>query len=89
MFRKSNGGIISNNTIVYNRLVNKKTKNITDVPENSKDRRMFNDEDDKMKINCNNLYKYSVSNSAKKVLNRRDKYYRITEDDFDFEVDDY
>jgi len=87
MFRKSNGGIISNNTIVYNRLVNKKTKNITNVPENSKDRRMFNDEDDKMKINCNNLYKYSVSNSTKKVLNRRDKYYRITEDDF--EVDDY
>lgn len=74
MYRKSNGGIISNNTIVYNRLVNKKTKNITNENE---------------KINCNGLYKYSVSNSTKKALNRRDKYYRITEDDFDFELDDY
>ena len=76
MYRKSNSGIISNNTIVYNRLVNKKTKNITTIQENEK-------------INCNYLYKYSVSNSTKKALNRRVKYYRITEDDFDFELDDY
>ena len=63
MYRKSNSGIISNNTIVYNSLVNKKTKNITSIKENEK-------------INCNYLYKYSVSNSTKKALNRRDKYYR-------------
>jgi hypothetical protein len=89
MYRKSTAGVMSNNTIVYNRLVNKKTKNITNVPENRKDRQTLN-EDENMKIKCTNLYKYSVSNSTKKAFNRRDKFYRITNDDFDFnDEDDY
>jgi hypothetical protein len=86
MYRKSTAGVMSNNTIVYNRLVNKKTKNITDVPVDRKDRRISSDNETK-KIKCTNLYNYSVS---KKALNRRDKFYRITNDVFDFnDEEDY
>ena len=75
MYRKSTAGVMSNNNIAYNRLVNKKTKNITYVTENK---------DDIMKVNCNHLYKYSVSNKTKKAFNNREKFYRITDDDMDY-----
>jgi hypothetical protein len=90
MRRTSKGGILSNNKIVYNYLVNKKTKNITEVPRFSKGKmtipleNCFNNIDftTNVKINCNYLYHVSVSNRETKMLNRRDKYYKITDEDF-------
>jgi CRISPR/Cas system CSM-associated protein Csm2 small subunit len=89
MYRKSTAGVMSNNTIVYNRLVNKKTKNITNVPVDRKDRQISNDNEiETKKVKCTHLYNYSMSNRAKKSFNNREKFYRITDDDIDFCDDD-
>ena len=73
MHRNIKSGIYSNNSTRYNRISNKKTKNITYIQ----------DEDRKMKINCNSLYDVSVSQETKKMLNHKNKYYKINnEEDF-------
>ena len=87
MYRKSTAGIMSNNTIVYNRLVNKKTKNITDVPVDRKDRSISSD-NETQKIKCTHLYNYSMSNRARKGFNHREKFCKITDDDINFYDDD-
>ena len=89
MRRTSKGGIVSNNKIGYNYLVNKKTKNITEVPRYSKGKitipvdNSYNiDVRGTVKINCNYLYNVSVSNKEAKIQNHRNKYYKITDEDF-------
>ena len=67
MRRNYNSGIYSNNSIRYNHLANKKTKNITYIPDEYGD----------LKINCYKLYDVSVSNKSQKMLNHRNKYYKI------------
>ena len=72
MRRNHNSGIYSNNSIRYNMFVDKKTKNIV----------YKRDEYGLIKINCNQIYNLSNSNKTEKMLNHRDKYYRITSEDF-------
>jgi hypothetical protein len=77
MHRNLKSGVYSNNSIRFNRLSNKKTKNIIYLEY----------EENKTKINCNYLYDVSVSNKTNKILNYRNKYYKIdNEDDI---IDDY
>jgi hypothetical protein len=46
------------------------------------------DEDEKLrKYNTKNIYNYSVSNSTTKMLEHRDNYYKITNDDYNDEYD--
>jgi hypothetical protein len=67
MRRNHNSGIYSNNSIRYNMFADKKTKNIVYGL---------------IKINCNKIYNLSNSNKTEKMLNHREKYYRITSEDF-------
>lgn len=79
MHRNFKSGVYSNNAIRYNQMSNMKTKNITYIQDEYKL---------KTKINCNNLYDVSVSQKTKKMLNNRNKYYKIDideEDDIDYE----
>jgi len=69
MHRNCKSGIYSNNSNRYNKFVNKTTKNIT----------FINDED--TKINCNKIYDVSISQKTKKMLNYRNKYYKINDED--------
>jgi hypothetical protein len=71
MHRNIKSGIYSNNSTRYNIISNKKTKNITYIQ----------DEEYKMKINCNNLYDVSVSQATKKMLNHKSKYYKINNEE--------
>lgn len=73
MHRNLKSGVYSNNTIRFNRMSNTKTKNII----------YYEFYEKKTKINCNYLYDVSVSNKTNKMLNHRNKYYKIdNEDDF-------
>ena len=67
MRRNSKSGVYSNNSIRFNQLSNKKTKNIVYLQET--------------KINCSNFYDFSVSQKTKKMLNHRNKYYKIDDED--------
>jgi hypothetical protein len=67
MRRNSKSGVYSNNSIRFNQLSNKKTKNIVYLQET--------------KINCSNFYDFSVSQKTKKMLNNRNKYYKIDDED--------
>ena len=69
MRRNSKSGVYSNNSIRFNQLSNKKTKNITYIQ---------NDDEFKTKINCSNFYDFSVSQKTKKMSN---KYYKIDDED--------
>jgi hypothetical protein len=71
MRRNSKSGVYSNNSIRFNQLSNKKTKNII----------YLNDDEIKTKINCSNFYDFSVSQKTKKMLNHRNKYYKIDNED--------
>jgi hypothetical protein len=71
MRRNSKSGVYSNNSIRFNQLSNKKTKNII----------YLQDDEIKTKINCSNLYDFSVSQKTKKMLNNRNKYYKIDDED--------
>ena len=88
MHRKYKYGICSNNSIRYNRLSNKYTKNIMYFDHISpKGELEYN-----IKINCYKLYDVSVSQKTKKMLNYRCKYYKIDkknemEDDMDNKMD--
>jgi hypothetical protein len=78
MFRKFKSGYFHNNNIKYNKFELKKTKMIM----------MELDEDEKLrKYNTKNIYNYSVSNSTTKMLEHRDNYYKITNDDYNDEYD--
>lgn len=79
MRRNFKSGIYSNNSIRFNSISNKKTKNITYIRE---------DYDVKTKINCNYLYDVSVSQKTKKMLNHRNKYYKIDNEDINDEEDE-
>ena len=70
MRRNFKSGIYSNNSIKFNQLSNKKTKNII----------YLQDDEIKTKINCSNFYDFSVSQKTKKMLNNRNKYYKIDDD---------
>lgn len=73
MRRNFKSGIYSNNSIKFNQFSNKKTKNII----------YLQDEEIKTKINCSNIYELSVSQKTKKMLNNKNKYYKMdNEDDF-------
>ena len=76
MHRKYKGNIMSNNSIRYNRFVNKKTKNIYYLIDK--------EDDDITKLNCLKLYDFSTSNKKEKEMNYRTKHYKITDNDFDF-----
>ena len=79
MRRNSKSGVYSNNSIRFNQLSNKKTKNIV----------YLQDDEIKTKINCSNLYDFSVSQKTKKMLNNRNKYYKIdNEDDIIYDEDE-
>ena len=67
MRRNFKSGVYSNNSIRFNQLSNKKTKNIIYLQET--------------KINCSNFYDFSVSQKTKKMLNNRNKYYKIDDED--------
>ena len=71
MRRNSKSGVYSNNSIRFNQLSNKKTKNIV----------YLQDDEFKTKINCSNFYDFSVSQKTKKMLNNRNKYYKIDDED--------
>jgi len=73
MRRNFKSGVYSNNSIRFNHLSNKKTKNITYIQDD--------DDEFKTKINCSNLYDVSVSQKTKKMLNNRNKYYKIDNED--------
>jgi hypothetical protein len=75
MRRNFKSGVYSNNSIRFNHLSNKKTKNITYIQDDDKDN---------MKINCNNLYYVFVSQKTKKMSN---KYYKINNEDYIFDDD--
>jgi hypothetical protein len=80
MFRKFKSGYFHNNNIKYNKFELKKTKMI----------KMELDEDEKLrKYNTKNIYNYSVSNSTTKMLEHRDNNYKITNDDYNDEYNDY
>ena len=78
MRRNFKSGVYSNNSIRFNQLSNKKTKNIV----------YLQDDEIKNKINCSNLYDVSVSQKTKKMLNNRNKYYKIDYDDNIIDYDD-
>lgn len=71
MRRNFKSGVYSNNSIRFNHISNKKTKNITYIQ----------DDEIKTKINCSNLYDVSVSQKTKKMLNNRNKYYKMDDED--------
>jgi hypothetical protein len=71
MHRNLKSGVYSNNSIRFNRMSNKKTKNIGYI-EN---------EEYKIKINCNKLYNICVSNKENKILNHRNKYYKMNNEE--------
>ena len=75
MHRNYKGNVMSNNSIRYNILNNKKTKNIAFIPE----------EDGLFKVNCYKIYDVSVSNRTKKLLNHRCKYININSDEHGIE----
>ena len=78
MRRNFKSGVYSNNSIRFNQLSNKKTKNIV----------YLHDEEIKNKINCSNLYDVSVSQKTKKMLNNRNKYYKYDNEDYIIDDED-
>jgi|LakMenEpi03Aug12_release.lakeMendotaPanAssembly.Ray.scaffolds.fasta_scaffold959043_2 hypothetical protein len=78
MRRNFKSGVYSNNSIRFNQLSNKKTKNIV----------YLQDDENKNKINCSNLYDVSVSQKTKKMLNNRNKYYKYDNEDYIIDDED-
>jgi ATP-dependent Clp protease ATP-binding subunit ClpA len=78
MRRNFKSGVYSNNSIRFNQLSNKKTKNIV----------YLQDDEIKNKINCSNLYDVSVSQKTKKMLNNRNKYYKYDNEDYIIDDED-
>ena len=72
MRRNFKSGIYSNNSIKFNHLSNKKTKNIIYLQE----------DEIKTKINCSNFNDLSVSQKTKKMLYNKNKYYKIDNEDY-------
>jgi hypothetical protein len=78
MRKNFKSGVYSNNSIRFNQLSNKKTKNIV----------YLQDDEIKNKINCSNLYDVSVSQKTKKMLNNRNKYYKYDNEDYIIDDED-
>jgi hypothetical protein len=79
MRRNFKSGVYSNNSIRFNQLSNKKTKNITYIQD---------DDEFKTKINCSNFNDFSVSQKTKKMLNNRNKYYKYDNEDYIIDDED-
>ena len=75
-------------TMFYN---DHKFKPNNDLPKNQKNVRDFKDDKNSYyvtKLNCYKMYDFGQSNKTQKTLNYRSKYYKITENDFNYE-DEY
>jgi len=62
-----------------------------DLPKNQKNVRDFKDDKNSYyvtKLNCYKMYDFGQSNKTQKTLNYRSKYYKITENDFNYD-DEY
>jgi len=62
------------------------------LPKNLKKTQDFTDNESKFnvtKLNCFKIYNLSNSNKTEKTLNYRSKYYKITDNDFNYDDEEY